>query len=146
MLEQIALFLTALFMLTSCMLLKLTITVPKGYVGQITLVLSNVDKDILNVDSNGIGYITKHTFDKIYMKPVVIETDGTDISNQCVGFNPSAFWGKGKFAFANEEGNLPNKEIEFLSFEIVPKDKHGQKQYYSPDLNNLIDKKKVLYK
>lgn len=136
-------FLAVSFMLIGCMQSGLKIIVPKGYVGQITLVLSNVDKDILTVDSNGIGYITKHTFDKTSAKPVVLDTDGTDISNQCVGFNPSAFWGKGKFAFANEQGSPPNKAIEFLSFEVVPKDKQGQKQYYSTDLSNLVDKEKI---
>lgn len=137
--------LIASFIVTSCISSRLTITVPKGYYGQITLVLSNVDKDILTVDSNGIGYITKHTFDKTYMKPIVRETDGTYISSKCVGFNPSAFWAKNKFGFANEEGRPPNKDIEFLSFEIVPKEKHGRKQYYDPDLVNLIDTSKVLY-
>ena len=58
---------------------KLTITVPKNYQGQITLVLSNVNKDILKVDENGIGYITKQTFEKARSKPIVVETDGTNV-------------------------------------------------------------------
>lgn len=123
---------------------KLTIVVPKGYEGRVTLVLSSVDKNILTVDSNGIGYITKRTFDKVYTKPKVYETDGTDISDQCVGFNPSTFWAKGKFSpiTANNSADR-EREIEFLSFEIVPKDKKGEKQYYSPDLTNLVDKTKL---
>ncbi len=124
----------------------LTIIVPKGYTGQVALVLSNVDKDILNVDSNGIGYITKRTFDKVYTKPIVLETDGTDISNQTVGFNPSTFWGKGGSSSAMPEGsNATVDEIKFICFEVVPKDKEGQKQYYSIDLSELADKTK-LYK
>jgi hypothetical protein len=77
--------------LVGCKQPKLKIIVPENYFGKIILVLSNVDRDILTVDSNGIGYITKHTFDKTYTKPFVIEKGGTDISNQAVGFNISAF-------------------------------------------------------
>jgi len=124
----------------------LTIIVPKGYVGRITMVLSNVNKDILTVDSNGIGYITKLTFDKTYTKPVVLETDSTDISNQCVGFSPSTFWAKTVPGTHRDSNYQIGLEIDFLSFEVVPKDKQGQKQYYSPDLNGLIDKEKVLYR
>lgn len=69
----------------------LTIIVPKGYKGQISLVLSNVDENILTVDSNGIGYVDKQTFDKVYTKPIVLDADGADISSQCVGFSPSVF-------------------------------------------------------
>ena len=132
--------------LVGCKQPKLKIIVPENYFGKIILVLSNVDRDILTVDSNGIGYITKHTFDKTYTKPFVIEKGGTDISNQAVGFNISAIWSKGKFAFANDENSPPNKAVEFLSFEVVPKDKQMKKQYYSKKLDDLIDKNKVLYR
>jgi hypothetical protein len=37
----------------------LTIIVPNNYKGEINLVLSNVDDNILTVDSNGIGYLNK---------------------------------------------------------------------------------------
>lgn len=123
----------------------LTIIVPKGYEGQVSLILSNVDKNILAVDSNGIGYINKQTFDKTYTKPVVLETDGTNISNQSVGFNPSTFWAEGTFSAASTFKNTDTVKIQFLSFEIVPKDKRGQKQYYSTDLPEVVDKTK-LYK
>lgn len=124
----------------------LTIIVPKGYTGQVSLVLSNVDKDILKVDSNGIGYITKRTFDKVYTKPIVLETDGMDISNQTVGFNPSTFWSKGRFSSAIPEGsNVAIDEINFICFEVVPKDKERQKQYYNINLLELANKTK-LYK
>lgn len=122
----------------------LTIIVPKGYTGQVTLVLSDVGKDILNVDSNGIGYITERTFDKVYTKPIVLETDGTDISSQTVGFNPSTFWGKGNSSSAVPEGsNATVDKINFISFEVVPKGKEGQKQYYNVDLSELVDKSKL---
>lgn len=124
----------------------LSIVVPKGYVGQINLVLSNVNEDILNVDSNGIGYITKRTFDKVYTKPNVHETDETDINEQRVGFNPSTFWGTGKASAISTSNDGANKEIQFLSFEIVPKDKQGQKQYYTVDLSKVVDKSKLFVK
>lgn len=121
----------------------LTIIVPKGYTGQVTLVLSNVDKDILTVDSNGIGYITERTFDKVYTKPIVLETDGTDISNQAVGFSPSNFWAKTVPGTHRESNYQIGLEIDFKSFEVGPKDKEGQKQYYSIDLSELVDKSKL---
>ena len=121
--------------------IQLTVTVPKGYQGKISLVLSNVDKDILTVDKNGIGYITKQTFDRNKAKPIVLEKDGTDVSDYCVGFNPSTFWAVGNSSYATEE----NIEIQFLSFELVPKDKKGEKQYYSAGLMELVEKTK-LYK
>ena len=122
----------------------LIIVVPKGYVGEVSLVLANVDHDILSLDSNGIGYITKRTFDRVYTKPVVREKDGLNISDQIVGFNPSTFWAKGSFSNAISEKSSPIPEkMRFLSFEIVPKDKKGQKQYYSSDLIKLVDKTKL---
>lgn len=126
--------------------IQLTVTVPKGYQGEINLVLSNVDKDILTVDKNGIGYITKQTFDRNKAKPIVLEKDGTDVSDYCVGFNPSTFWAVGKSSYATEENSSEeNIEIQFLSFELVPKDKKGEKQYYSTGLMELVEKTK-LYK
>lgn len=124
----------------------LTIVVPKGYVGQVTLVLSNVDKDILNVDSNGIGYITKRTFDDVYTKPIVLESDGTDISNQAVGFNSSTFWAKTVPGTHRDSNYQIGLEVDFKSFEIVPKTKQEQKRYYGVDLTELVDKSKLYEK
>ena len=42
----------------------LEIRVPNGYVGEIDLVLSVVDENMLTVDSNGIGYLNSWTFFK----------------------------------------------------------------------------------
>lgn len=126
--------------------IKLTITVPNGYQGKISLILSNVDKDILTVDKNGIGYITKQTFDRNKAKPIVLEKDGTDVSDYCVGFNPSTFWAISKYSYATEENSTEeNIEIQYSSFELVPKKKKGEKQYYSTELMELVDKTK-LYK
>jgi hypothetical protein len=118
----------------------LRIIVPKGYTGKVNLVLSNVDKNILKIDSNGIGYINKWTFDKTYTSPMVVDNEGKSLNDQTVGFNPSTFWGKGYHTSTRH----PEK-IHTLSFEIVPKDKAGQKQYYNNvDFTDLVDTTKLL--
>ncbi|MBC3538687.1 hypothetical protein ACFSC6_19770 [Rufibacter sediminis] len=116
----------------------LTITVPPGFTGEVNLVLSNVEDNILKVDSNGIGYVNQWTFDKTYIKPIVIESTGRNITEHCVGFNPSTFWGKGKTCC------FQGKQINTLSFEIVPSERIGQKQYYFKDLTQLVDTTLVL--
>jgi hypothetical protein len=117
----------------------LKIVVPKGYTGQVNLVLSNVDKNILTLDSNGIGYINKWTFEKTYTPPIVVDNEGNSLNDQCVGFNPSTFWGNGY----STSTSFPGK-IYSLSFEIVPRNKTGQKQYYNKELTELVDKTKLL--
>lgn len=109
----------------------LKITVPDGYQGTISLVLSNVDKNILTIDSNGIGYITKWTFKKTWTKPDVYTKSGHKINDLCVGFNPSTFWGLSKFCC------IYGKEIRSLSFEIVSVDKKGQNQYYGEHFQGI---------
>jgi hypothetical protein len=116
---------------------RLKIIVPDNYTGQVNLVLSNVDHNILTVDSNGIGYVTKWTFNKTWAEPEVFTKSGKRINNQCVGFNPSTFWGLSKFCCVD------GKVIRSLSFEVVPEDKIGQKQYYSRGLAGLVDAKKL---
>jgi hypothetical protein len=116
---------------------KLKITIPNGYCGQISLVKSNASNNVLTVDSNGIGYLTKWTFDKLYLKPTVIQQDGKNIDKNLVGFNPSTFFGIRKSCC------IEGQEIESLSFEIVPDSVIGQKQYYSKSLLNLVDKKLI---
>lgn len=125
----------------------LIIVVPKGYVGQVTLVLSNVKENILTVDSNGIGYINKRTFNNMYVPPIVREADGTDVVSRCVGFNPATFWGKGSssgISISTEPTDeSANREIQYLCFEVVPIGKEGQKQYYNTDLFKFVDKSKL---
>lgn len=115
----------------------LKIIVPDNYTGEVSLVLSNVDHNILTVDSNGVGYVTKWTFNKTWAEPEVFTKSGKKINNRCVGFNPSTFWGLSKFCCVD------GKVIKSLSFEIVPEDKIGQKQYYSRGLAGLVDTKKL---
>lgn len=116
----------------------LKIVVPENYTGQISLIKSNVTKNILTVDSNGIGYLNEWTFNKLYSTPIVIDEEGKDLAEQCVGFNPSTFFGLGT-SISSES----NEEIKSLSFEIVPIDKIGNKQYYHTDLTKLVDKEKI---
>ncbi len=113
----------------------LTVIVPNGYRGEINLVLSNVDNNILTVDSYGIGYLNKWTFSKTYSRPVVKQADGKDLDKNLVGFNPSTFFGT-----SIGGGN----SIKTLSFEIVPDSVLGQKQYYSADWIKHVNKKLVL--
>lgn len=89
-------------------------------------------------DKNGIGYITEWTFNKTYSRPIVEQMDGKNLDRNLVGYNPSTFFGKGKSCCV--EGN----QIENLSFEIVPDDKIGEKQYYSKNFRDFINKKLVV--
>lgn len=127
------------FLIFHCYLYSptLKIIVPKGYTGEVSLVLSNVDNNLLRLDSNGIGYINKWTFNKTYTEPIVVEQDGRKVNYRCVGFNPSTFWGLSKFCCVN------GKVIKSISFEIVPENKQGQKQYYSRSLAGLVDVEKL---
>ncbi|MBP0611845.1 hypothetical protein J8J42_02150 [Chryseobacterium sp. cx-311] len=115
----------------------LTIIVPNGYKGEINLVLSNADENMLTVDSNGIGYLTEWTFNKTYSRPIVKQVDGKDLDKNLVGFNPSTFFGT-----SIGGGN----SIKSLSFEIVPDSLIGQKQYYSSDWTKYVNRKLVLLK
>jgi len=117
----------------------LVITVPNGYVGEIDLILSGADENVLTVDSNGIGYLNNWTFHKTYLKPVVVQLDGTNVEKRLVGFNQSTFFGNVKSCCVN------GKEIESLSFEIVSNDKIGQKQYKLKDLTVLVNKELLKY-
>ena len=135
-------YLTLMFITTSISFLAfhyqlysptLTIIVPNDYKGKVNLVLSNVDRNILTVDSNGIGYLNKWTYNKTYTRPHVKQVNGKDLDKNLVGFNPSSFFGKSI-----------GGGIQSLSFEIVPDDKIGQKQYYSKNLDDLVDIKLVL--
>lgn len=139
-------FLTILFITTTVSFLAfiyqlysptLIIKVPNGYKGEINLVLSNVKDNILTVDSNGIGYLNESTFNKTYTRPIVEQLDGKNLDKNLVGFNPSTFFGT---SIGGENS------IKSLSFEIVPDNVLGQKQYFSGDWKKYVDKKLVLLK
>lgn len=117
----------------------ISITVPDGYYGKIHLVLSKSKKNQLKIDSNGIGYLNKWTFNKIYKKPIVNQQNGKNLNNNLVGFNSSTFYSLSNSCCINGNG------IQSLTFEIVPTDKIGQKQYYNSNLLDNVDKNLVIY-
>lgn len=117
----------------------LKIIVPDGYYGEVNLVKSTTKRNILTIDSNGIGYLTKWTFNKTYARPKVFDKSGKSLDKNLVGFNPSTFFGTGKSCCVD------SKQFESLSFEIVPDSLIGQEQYYSKDLIPLIDKRLVFF-
>jgi hypothetical protein len=137
-----------LFLIYGCYkwyLSSMTIIVPKNYVGEVCLVLSNVDDDILTLDKNGIGYINEETYENLCLSPNVIASDGKNETERCVGFSPSAFWAKGITSEASTIDH-PSKEIRYFSFELVPVNQKGKRQNYQTDLLALVDKAKVKWK
>jgi hypothetical protein len=141
-------FLTLLFITTTVSFLAfhyqlysptLTIIVPNGYTGEINLVLSNVDDNILTVDSNGIGYLTEWTFDKTYSRPIVKQTDGKNLDKYLIGFNSSTFFGKGKTCCVEK------RAIQSLSFKIGTKPYLEDEYFASKDLTELVDKTKTVF-
>jgi hypothetical protein len=117
----------------------LTIVVPNGYRGEIHLVLSNVDKNILTVDSNGIGYLNEWTFDKTYSRPIVKQADGKSLDEYLIGFNPSTFFGKGKSCCVGK------REIQSLSFKIGTKPYLQDEYFESKPLTELTDIEKTIF-
>ncbi|MDW5290556.1 hypothetical protein [Formosa sp. PL04] len=111
------------------------IIVPENYIGEVNLILSNVKENRLILDENGIGYINKVTFNKTF-NPKIIQ-NGIEINERTVGFNPSTFWAISKTTTKN------GKEIKALTFEIVPKDKIGEKQYYHTELSKFVNDKLI---
>jgi hypothetical protein len=99
---------------------------------------SNVTKNELTIDSNGIGYISEDTFEDLKWQPIVKNVSGKDLTDNCVGYSSSAFWSMGK-----AESLKPKMKIEYMGFEIVPDNLKGQKQYYDTDLFKVVDTLKV---
>ncbi|MDI9256758.1 hypothetical protein [Flavobacterium sedimenticola] len=117
---------------------KIEITVPKNFEGQVNLVLSNTENNILKIDKNGIGYINKFTYDKIYKKPLVKETDGNEITHHCIGYNPTTFYAVGTY-YLNK-----NDSVKTLQFEIIHDGKERRNFFEFNDIRNKLDKK-LLY-
>lgn len=116
----------------------LKIIVPENYTGQVNLIKSNVDINQLTLDSSGIGYLNEWTFNHSYLKPIVVDENGKNLNKQLVGFNNSSFFGVGNSTISDGE-----IQIRIKSFEIVPKDKKEQKQYYNTNLSKLVDIEKI---
>jgi len=116
----------------------LKLIVPENYVGEVNLIQSTVDENILTLDANGIGYLNEWTFKHLYSKPIVVDENGKDLTAQCVEFNPSTF-----FALSTTTKTENIGEIKSLTFDIVPEDKIGEKQSYNTNLSELVDKQKI---
>ncbi|KIC95943.1 hypothetical protein [Flavihumibacter solisilvae] len=94
---------------------QLHIQVPTNYRGEVMLILRDSSHNNLHIDNNGIGYITRWTFNKTYLKPVVTDKEGVDISNRCIPFNNSSFWAIGRGPDPSGRGSM-----RYLSFKIDP--------------------------
>jgi hypothetical protein len=114
----------------------LTIVVPNGYSGEINLVLSNVEDNILTIHSNGIGYLNESTFDKTYSRLIVKQTDGKHLDEYLIGFNSSTFFRK-----SIGDGN----SIRSLSFKILTSNKKEEK-HDAIDWIDKVGRKLVLLK
>ena len=107
--SKIYLIIGAATFLSGCV--EMEIVVPNGYTGQVCLVKSNVKENELVLDTNGIGYINESTYNSLKLKPIVQDVSGKDLSGNCVGFNPTAFWGRGK-----SQSSESKKVINYVSF------------------------------
>jgi len=117
----------------------LKIIVPDNYAGEINLVRSNIEENILVVDSNGIGYLNEWTFKKTYTKPVVERVNGKRIDAELVGYNSSAFWARVKSCC------LHGRNIESMSFKILPENSLVAEDYGVKSLTGLVDEKLVAF-
>jgi hypothetical protein len=105
----------------------------------VTLVLSKSDYDVLITDTNGIGYVSKSTYTRVYSSPDVFDSDGMNLNELCVPYNRFTFWARGRSTSTKSD-----LVIRTISFEIVPKEKQGERQYYTTDLFENVDKRWVL--
>jgi hypothetical protein len=116
----------------------LNIRVPVGYHGEINLVKSNLKENILTIDSNGIGYLNAWTFEKVYTEPMVFDMNGKNLSEQCVGYNPTKF-----FSLKQYSSSEISVDIKSLSFSIFPPDKLGDKYFFGTDLSECVNLEKI---
>jgi hypothetical protein len=117
----------------------LTIKVPNGYRGEISLLLSNVKENILTVDSNGIGYLNEWTFNKTYSRPIVLQIDGQNLDDYLISFNRMTFYGKGKSCCVDK------RRFQILSFKIGSKPNLKSEYFKGKSLTENIDKDKVIF-
>ena len=111
----------------------LKIIVPKNYSGEVNLVLSSLEHNELNIDKNGLGYITKWTFEKTYTRPKVYDSEGNNLNHLLLSYDNNKFWGK-----SIGTGNT----IKSLSFEIAKDTLQKERTHISNWLEN-VDMNKV---
>ena len=117
----------------------LKIVVPEGYNGEVSLVLANVRENELIIDTNGIGYINPDTFDRLYMKPEVVDANGTSLDELCVGYGENQFWSN-----SEQSSSLYVGKVAFHAFKNFRKGVPERKRSSDADVIDLVDWKKVL--
>lgn len=111
----------------------LIITAPVGFRGEVNLVLANIKENRLVLDSNGIGYLNKWTFNKTYLRPQVIQSDRKNLDSILTGFNPSTFFSKRKTCC------IRKKQFYSLSFHIGTPPQTSLPAQSSKNLIGMVD-------
>ncbi|GHN00416.1 hypothetical protein WSM22_19050 [Cytophagales bacterium WSM2-2] len=114
---------------------KLKIVIPESYSGPVSLVLSNVEENILTTDSSGIGYINEKTFKRLYVQPMVVDHKGMNISDFSVASGVESFWG------LTSRCCIDGKEVQAKTFKLIRKKMN--KRSADVDLLDLVDKRLV---
>ncbi|RZJ64840.1 MAG: hypothetical protein EOO45_17815 [Flavobacterium sp.] len=91
------------------------------------------------MDSNGVGYINKWTFDKTYTRPIVEEIGGRNLDDILVGYNPSTFFSNGTSCC------VEGKEVKFLSFEIKSENTDDTNLYIPNHFPETVNKKFAIF-
>ena len=83
-----------------------TIEIPKGYVGEVKLLLSKSDENILSINSHGIGYLNEKTYRNGF-RPTIIK-GGKDITKEITGYGMGTF-------ISTQTGNY---KVEYVNFTV----------------------------
>ncbi len=86
------------------------ITIPKDYVGDVKLFLSNSEENKLEIKEFGIGYLNEKTYKKGF-RPIIIKND-QDITEDIKGYGSGAFATSqtDKYEFVYVSFTIPLKE------------------------------------
>ena len=103
---SIILTITCLTFFTSEYRPTYTIKIPKDYVGEVKLFLSNSEENKLDINEFGIGYLNEKTYQKGF-RPTIIK-NGQDITEDIKGY------GSGAFATSQTD----KYELEYMTFTI----------------------------
>ena len=125
---------TSIFVIIFCSIFYISeykpvyiVGIPKDYVGEIKLFLSNEEENDFSINSYGIGYIDKRTFDEGFY-PKIIQGDN-DITKHIKEYNRSAL--------ATTPGDTYS--FEYLSFSIPVNEKSAEDK----DIRELIKIKAI---
>jgi len=104
-----------------------TVVIPKDYIGEVRLVVSNENENDFFVNKYGIGYIDRETFDKGFYPKIV--KGGNDITKEVKEYS------KGALATTSDD----IYSYEYLSFSILAKGENVEDQ----DIEELIKNKAI---